>query len=285
MSGQAEGVHEVGASTLSRSTSRSGSGSFSPLRLVSRRWILATILVIIGMIVTARLGIWQLDRLQQRRAFNSRVQAQLDQPTLILDESTLDADLANMEYRSIVVVGEYDHSGEVALRNQVWGNQAGVHLLTPLKIKGTGQAILVDRGWVPTEDFVYGDWGQYAEPGVLEIQAVVRASRSEPDFGSRADPIPGPGERLEAWHFANVEGISQQLPYSLLPAYIQQAPSATWTALPYRTQPELDLSEGPHMGYAIQWFTFAAILGIGYPFFVRRQERKTLGRLDNNGDQ
>jgi surfeit locus 1 family protein len=245
--------------------------------LVSRRWILATILVIIGMMVTARLGVWQLDRLEQRRAFNSRVQAQLDQAKLILNESTLDADLANMEYRSIMVVGEYDHSGEVALRNQAWGNQAGVHLLTPLKIEGTDEAILVDRGWVPTEDFVYGDWGQYAEPGILEVHGVVRASRSEPDFGNRTDSIPGSGERLEAWHFANVEGIGQQLPYSLLPAYIQQAPASTWTELPYRTQPDLDLSEGPHMGYAIQWFTFAAILGIGYPFFVRRQERKSVG--------
>jgi surfeit locus 1 family protein len=45
--------------------------------------------------------------------------------------------------------------------------------------------------------------------------------------------------------------------------------------LPYRTQPKLELSEGPHMGYAMQWFTFAALLGIGYPFFIKRQERRT----------
>jgi surfeit locus 1 family protein len=278
MSGQVEGVQKVGGSTIKESASGGDSSGFTPLRLFSRRWILATFLVIVGMMVTARLGIWQLDRLEQRRAFNSRVQAQLDQPTLFLDESNLGADLANMEYRSIIVFGEYDHSGEVALRNQAWGNQAGVHLLTPLKIRGTDQAILVDRGWVPTENFVYDDWGQYTEPGLREVRGVVRASRSEPDFGNRTDPIPGPGERLDAWYFANVEGIAQQLPYSLLPAYIQQAPDSTWTELPYRTQPDLDLSEGPHMGYAIQWFTFAAILGIGYPFFVRRQERKSAGR-------
>jgi len=60
----------------------------------------------------------------------------------------------------------------------------------------------------------------------------------------------------------------------MLPAYIQQAPDPTWTSLPRRTQPELDLSEGPHLGYAFQWFIFAAILGIGYPFFINRREKE-----------
>ena len=45
------------------------------------------------------------------------------------------------------------------------------------------------------------------------------------------------------------------------------------TALPYRTLPQLNLTEGSHMSYAIQWFSFAALLGGGYPFFIRRQEK------------
>jgi surfeit locus 1 family protein len=104
----------------------------------------------------------------------------------------------------------------------------------------------------------------------------LRRSQSKPDFGKRSDPTPAPGQRLEAWNFANVEGISQQAPYELLPVYIQEAPDPSWTGLPYRTQPVLNLSEGSHMGYAIQWFAFAGILAFGYPFFIRREEaRKT----------
>ena len=41
-------------------------------RMFSRKWLLTTILVIAAMAVMARLGIWQLDRLHQRRAFNAR---------------------------------------------------------------------------------------------------------------------------------------------------------------------------------------------------------------------
>jgi surfeit locus 1 family protein len=243
------------------------------MRMFSRRWFMTTLLVIAGMAVLARLGVWQLDRLEQRRAFNARVLAQIDQPPLDLNTDGLKADLGNMEYRQVVVTGEYDPSQEIAIRNQYWGNEWGVHLVTPLKIAGTEQAILVDRGWIPAADFESNDWSRFAEPGTVTVSGVVRASRDRADFGFRRDPEPSPGETLRAWNFVNVPSISKQITLSLLPVYIQQAPDPTWTGMPYRTQPELELSEGPHLGYAIQWFTFAALLGLGYPFFVRRQER------------
>jgi surfeit locus 1 family protein len=116
------------------------------LRPFSRRWLLATLLVAAAMAVMVRLGIWQLDRLEQRREFNARVLAQINQPALVLKGPALQADLASMEYRPVVVEGEYDFSQQVALRNQVWENQAGVHLLTPLRIAGTEQSVLVNRG-------------------------------------------------------------------------------------------------------------------------------------------
>jgi len=251
-------------------------GGFSLLRLFSRRWILATLLVVAGMALTIRLGIWQLDRLEQRRTFNARVQAQLSQPMLELTNATLGAgltsDLASMEYRSVTVSGEYDFSRQVALRNQAWENQPGVRLLTPLKIQGTEQYVLVDRGWVPGIDSDGQDWRQYDEPGIVQVQGMIRASESKPDFGRRADPLPAPGDApLSLWHFANVAAIAGQMPYDLLPVYVQQAPDPAWSSMPYRSLPELELTEGPHMGYALQWFSFAAILAFGYPFFVSKR--------------
>lgn len=245
------------------------------LRMFSRRWLLATILVVIGVAVNIRLGIWQLDRLEQRRAFNSRVFAQIDQPVLDLADGSFDQDLASMEYRQVAVTGVYDLEHEVALRNQAFGSRPGVHLLTPLLITGSDRVVLVNRGWVPIENGDFESWAEYPEPGQVTVQGIIRASEDKPDYGRRSDPIPAAGdEPLKAWYFANVAGIAQQVPYSLLPVYIQQAPDQGWTELPYRTQPELELTEGPHQSYAIQWFTFAAILGLGYPFFIRRQERK-----------
>jgi surfeit locus 1 family protein len=243
----------------------------------------------VGVAINFRLGIWQLDRLEQRRAFNARVEAQVSQPVLRLEGAALSEDLTGMEYRQIVATGRYDFEHEVALRNHVWENQIGVHLLTPLKIEGSdgalAQTILVDRGWVPDSDFVYDGWEEYAEPGMVEVRGVIRASQDAPDFGRRADPTPVPGgEPLKAWYFANIGAISQQVPYPLLPVYIQQAPDAVHTGLPYRTQPVLELTEGPHLGYAIQWFTFGIILGLGYPLFISRQERRRAAGISTNTD-
>jgi surfeit locus 1 family protein len=147
-----------------------------------------------------------------------------------------------------------------------------VHLLTPLHIQGSSQSILVDRGWVPEGDFKSHQLRQYDETGVITVLGILRQSQDKPDFGWRHDDIPAPGGHLELWNFTNVSGIARQIPYPLLPVFIQQAPAPDWNQIPIRSQPTLDLSEGPHLGYALQWFAFALILGGGYPFFIRRQE-------------
>ncbi len=243
------------------------------LRMFSRKWLLTTILVIAAMAVMARLGKWQLDRLAQRRAFNARVEAQIHSEPLELKGNALQADLVDMEYRETTVIGEYDFKDQIALRNQAMNGQWGVHLVTPLRIAGSDQAILVDRGWIPGDDYTNTDWTQYDEPLQAVVTGVFRQSQNKADFGFRRDPTPAPGQGpLKTWNFINIAEISKQVPYSLLPVYVQQAPDPAWTGFPIRTQPELDLSEGPHLGYAIQWFAFALILGGGYPFFIRRRE-------------
>lgn len=262
--------------------------------MISKKFLPLTILTLVTIVGTIRLGIWQLDRLEQRRNFNTRVQAQIDQPVLELDQNALSSDVGDMEYREVIVRGIYDHSQEIAVRNQHWQNQWGAHLVTPLVIDGSNQAILVDRGWIPAEDFESGKWSKYAEPGTVQVKGVIRASKQKADFGGRGDPTPSPGENARAsWNFVNVEGISQQVSIPLLPAYIQQAPETNWEGPPYRSQPKLDLTEGSHQSYAIQWFTFALIAAIGYPLYLYRRNKKvrhsvntsTISNLEGSGDQ
>lgn len=264
-----------------------GPGKNTMLRLIiSRRWLLTTLLVIAAVAVMARLGIWQLDRLEQRRQFNARVQAQIDQPPLELTGPALDANLYDMEYREVVVRGRYDHSQEVAIRNQAYNQQWGVFLVTPLRIEGSDRAVLVNRGWIPAEDYQSGNWEKYAEPGVVTVRGVLRRSQSQPDFGPRRDPTPVPGgDAVKAWHFVHVEWLDRQISYDLLPVYVHQASDPAWTGMPVRAELNVELSEGSHLGYAIQWFAFAALLGIGYPFFVRKQAMGDGLRIDEENDE
>ena len=116
--------------------------------MFSRKWLVATFLVFFGTAFCIRLGIWQLDRLEQRRAFNSQVESMRAAELLDLNTNT-SQDVASMEWRAVTVTGEYDFENQVAIRNQYIGDQYGYHLITPLLYNGT--AVLVDRGWVPAD--------------------------------------------------------------------------------------------------------------------------------------
>ena len=202
--------------------------------------------------------------------------AQVEAPVLQLTGDIPEEELAGMEYRSVMVEGEYEPAYQVALINQAYQNQYGAHLLTPLRISGLDQYIIVDRGWIPAEEALSGAWEQYDEPGTVRVSGVIRLSQSKPDYGRLADPTPIPGQvPLKVWNLANLSQVAKQMPGPLLEVYIQQTPDPSWTQLPYRTEPDLDLTEGSHMSYALQWFTFAAILAVGYPLYVKREEQRS----------
>ena len=246
-------------------------------RPFSRRWLLATALVLLAAAVMVRLGIWQLDRLEQRRAFNARVSEQQEAQPLVLDADTIHLDLYSMEYRQVSVSGEYLPEDEIVLRNQVWntefGGQLGVKLFTPLLIEGTDEAILVERGWIPEENAGGEQRAIYRENGLIALQGQLRRPETDFQLGFHPDPTMSPGERrLDAWNNLDLERLASQMDTTLLPVYLQHFPEGVQTNPPYATIPELELSEGPHLGYAIQWFSFAAILLLGYPFYVRKQE-------------
>jgi len=239
-------------------------------RMFSSKWWLTTLLVLLGAALCVRLGIWQLDRLDQRRAFNAQVTSMRVMP--ILDLNTADADsIGTMEWRPVTFTGEYDFATQVALRNQYKGNEYGYHLLTPLLSQGI--AVLVDRGWIPADgNSTPADWRKYDEPGVVTVTGQIRLGQAKPALGGVADVLPADGSPLWVWNNADLEKIAPQMPYPILRVYIQPNVDDADNTPPIPFQPEVELTEGPHFGYALQWFTFATILFVGYPFYLRKQE-------------
>jgi surfeit locus 1 family protein len=233
-------------------------------KMFSRKWLLTTILVLLGTAVCARLGIWQLDRLEQRRAFNAQVTSMRAAELLDLNTETPN-DIDSMEWRAVTFTGEYDFANQVAIRNQYYGNQYGYHLITQLLSDGT--AVLVDRGWIPAD----ADWRAYDEAGTVTVQGQIRLGHGKPAIGGIADALPAGGEKLDVWNNLDVKNMSAQMPYPILGIYIQPNADESDTTPPIPFQPEIELTEGSHFGYALQWFTFATILFAGYPFYLRKQ--------------
>ncbi len=241
--------------------------------MFTRKWILATLFVLAGTALCIRLGIWQLDRLEQRRAFNAHFESSRAMPPLDLNSEQPD-DLTDMEWRSVQVTGAYDFENQIAIRNQYYGDQYGYHLLTPLLF--SGKAVLVDRGFIPADgNSSPADWHKYDEPGTVTVRGQIRLGQTKPAFGGVADALPENGARLEIWNNADIAHIAPQLPYPILPVMVQPDVDGSDTEFPIPYQPTIELTEGPHFGYALQWFTFATILFVGYPFFLRKQEARS----------
>lgn len=236
--------------------------------LLSRQWLLATLLVLAGLGVLVRLGFWQLDRLAQRQARNAHITQQLALPPLPLTGSeSLPADLATLDIRQAVATGEFDFARQVALKAQTWQGAPGIHLITPLLLP-SGEAVLVDRGWLPFDQSAPENWAQFGEPAA--VRGFIQPSQTA------ADATVETAAPQQEWYRVDIEAIQAQLPYPLLPVYLVQTPveASTTDTLPYRAAPTFDLSDGPHLGYAIQWFLFALILGSGYIYFVQKESNR-----------
>ena len=247
--------------------------------LFSRRWWWVTLVVILGMGVLARLGIWQLNRLEQRRAANAALREQLAAGPISLNDPSLNpAALPEMAGRKATATGRFDFSQQVLLQLQKFEGAPGGHLIAPLRLDGREDAVLVDRGWIPEDELTPEKWSQYDEAGTVTVTGTVRLQET-------ARGVEPPTEPQQTWYRVNVEAIGRQLPYDVFPVYLLQSPPAAGNvALPYREEVEVDLSEGPHLSYAIQWFLFALMLGAGYVYYVYRDEEIDSGKHVDAGD-
>ena len=213
-------------------------------------WAIGTVICIALVLLFVRLGMWQLDRLDERRERNDRIESRMELPAEPVE-------LVAEEYRRALVRGEWDDRGTVFIRSRSYGGRPGVHAVTPV-VLDDGSAVLVNRGWVPEAS---------APPveGPVALEGMVRATQERQGIGPR-DPEEGELEQLAR---LEVQRIQQQYDRELLPFYVELQ-GEPGDSLPYPLPPP-DLSEGPHLGYAGQWFIFAAIGAVGWVILLRRQ--------------
>ena len=227
------------------------------------RHVLVTLFVVAASGVMVRLGFWQLDRLAQRRAYNARVLAQMAAPEVDLNREALTIeDPEAYRYRNAFVRGRFIAEDEILIRNRFYQSRPGYRVLTPLWLDGYqgALAVMVDRGWMPEPlpDFV-----PPPPQGMVEVRGYLMPGETAPD-----NAIP-PAEG-EAWFWIDLRMLDDRLPYRVLPFYLVETPpeGEVDTTPPIRTPRQVELTEGPHLGYAIQWFLFAAVLPLVYFYQV-----------------
>ena len=247
--------------------------------LFGPRWWWRTIILLLAMAIMVSLGVWQLDRLDQRRAFNQQRQAALAAPPIELSGAPLAQ--GDLRDRQATAQGEFDFARQVAIRNQSYLGQPGFHLVTPLLIAGSNKAILVNRGWIPVVEADPATWHGLDEQQNVQLYGILQPTRRRPDGTVSAIPQ----DTITGWYRLDIEAIQQTLPYPLLPVVLQLTPgnsdahkagraqaAGDPAILPHRIEPDISFSEGNHFSYALQWFGFAIIAAVVYISVARRAE-------------
>lgn len=232
------------------------------------RWIAGHLVVVLAIVVMVNLGFWQLRRLDERRAYNERVEDRTAEPIASVAEVAA-GDVDDHEFRRIRVRGRFDGSDDVLIGYRSFDGISGHHVVSPL-VRSDGTAVLVNRGWVPAryaEEWPVAD----AAPPRHEVEVVgfVRATETRGSFGPR-DPE---GGDLPLVSRVDVARIGRQVDADVHPFWIQMAAPEPADGIPAPV-PLPDLGEGNHLSYAVQWFLFSVGAVIGWPILVRVSARR-----------
>jgi surfeit locus 1 family protein len=134
--------------------------------------------------------------------------------------------------RRLIARGVYDYAGELVRPGKSFDGTPGVALVTPLRL-ADGSAVFVDRGWVPSPDARHVDQSLYREGDTATVEGI----------GTEED------------------GISAFI--------LRETGTAAPRGLP-RRWPAPALDDGPHLSYAVQWFSFAIIIVVGTGALLRK---------------
>jgi surfeit locus 1 family protein len=224
----------------------------------SRFWLLTlAALVVAGS--TFSLGQWQLRRAAQKEAVQAAIDIKKGLPAL--DERVVSAttNMADELHRKAVLQGVWAAARTVYLDNRPMNGRTGFWVMTPLVLKETGQAILVQRGWVPRDFNNRTHLVEVATPAglvVVEGRIAPPPSKLYAFKGEEAGPI---RQNLDLDEFRLETGLP------LLAVSLLQTGAASEGLL--RDWPAPNLGVDKHYGYAFQWFGLCALVVMLYVWF------------------
>lgn len=221
--------------------------------LVRPRWLLSHLLVAVLVVVMISLGFWQLRRLHERRAANELISARSNMaPTSVDALAGSSAD--ELRYRTVRATGTYDAGLTRTISSRTESGGPGGWTVTPMR-SGT-RTVIVLRGF----ERLNAD-GSIDSPAPPSSTATVTGYAMPI---SRLDPI----AKRDLSALMNSSGA--------LPFIVQAKASDPSDAGTLQPVPLPQLGDGPHLGYAVQWFIFSAIALGGYPLVLRREAARQL---------
>jgi len=239
------------------------------------------LVTLVAIATCIRLGIWQLHRLDERRARNADVQARGALPPLSL-AALHGRDSADVHWMRVQVRGRAHYEREAVQAARTQAGAPGVYLLTPVTplaadSAGWGDtAVLVLRGYLPSADGRTWNVDAAREaPAPNDTIAFEALVTSFPPARAGAARLPSAPRAVRVLDRDTLEAIVGR---PLAPVVLLALGDTVLRDVtkPARVPPP-PASDGPHLSYALQWFGFATVFAIGFVAFARGQQRRRDG--------
>src|SRR4051812_37843535 len=207
-----------------------------------------TIAAIVGLAVFVALGQWQGRRAEEKRGIQARLEARGLEPPVQLTGFV--SDPAALVFRHVLARGQWIPERQIFIDNRIHEGRAGFEVVTPLRLEGTANAVLVDRGWVARKDAIYPRHPDVSTPsGRAEVSGLaVRPPERVLELST--ETVAG-----DTWQNLVIERYAARSGLALLPIVIlAKAPGEGLRAAFERP----DAGIAKHVEYQLTWYALAA---------------------------
>ena len=227
--------------------------------LQTRRFWVLTLAAVLMTGLTFSLGQWQLRRAAQKEAVQAAIDKQKSLPALDNRALLATKNIADVVHREALLEGTWQPAHTVYLDNRPMAKRTGFWVMTPLALSGSGQWIVVQRGWVPRD---FGDRTRLPEVATPGGVVAVRGRMAPPP--SKLYEFDG-AERGPIRQNLDLDAFRTETGASLLQASLLQTGGAGEGLS--RDWPAPASGVDKHYGYAFQWFALSGLFAGLYVWF------------------
>ena len=232
---------------------------------MNTRFLIPAFLIIATIAFLVSLGLWQLERADQKRTIEAAILNANTGPVELIANGR---ELLDKEYYDVRLQGNYLSDKQFIYDNQIVDQVSGYYVLTPFILTDQLGVILVNRGFIPWN----GQRERLADIAVDSVSREIKVQVSSPikrmelkaTDVSRQFPV-----LIQAIDFDVLEEVSK-LKFVKVVGLLDPSSSDGYVR---KWEPYTGSIE-KHIGYAIQWFLMALVLAIiGLRIGLKRRKK------------